>query len=179
MAGGIGATVEARGRLSHAFFFGEDQGRYVVTAPPSGKRGAIAEEAKRLNVPLSRIGVTGGETLKLGGAAPLALAALSEAYENWLPRLYEPSSGGKPMIPFIIVKTVKGFAYIRPERVVAINASDADGLHDPHDRRGHDRRLRARRGCRGAARNGGRRRGRTPLEVIKERNAHGHVANRD
>lgn len=30
------------------------------------------------------------------------------------------------MIPFIIVKTVKGFAYIRPDRVVAINASDAD-----------------------------------------------------
>ena len=30
------------------------------------------------------------------------------------------------MIPFIIVKTVKGFAYIRPECVVAINASDAD-----------------------------------------------------
>ena len=30
------------------------------------------------------------------------------------------------MIPLIIVKTVKGFAYIRPERVVAINASDAD-----------------------------------------------------
>jgi hypothetical protein len=30
------------------------------------------------------------------------------------------------MIPFIIVKTVKGFAYVRPERVVAINASDAD-----------------------------------------------------
>ncbi len=63
------------------------------------------------------------------------------------------------MIPFIIVKTVKGFAYIRPERVVAINASDADGLPDPHDRRRHDRRLRARRGRRGAARNGGRRGG--------------------
>ncbi len=30
------------------------------------------------------------------------------------------------MIPFIIVKTVKGFAYVRPERVVAINSSDAD-----------------------------------------------------
>ena len=30
------------------------------------------------------------------------------------------------MIPFVIVKTVKGFAYIRPECVVAINASDAD-----------------------------------------------------
>ena len=30
------------------------------------------------------------------------------------------------MIPFIIVKTVKGFAYVRPEHVVAINAADAD-----------------------------------------------------
>ena len=34
MAGGIGASVEARRASSHAFFFGEDQGRYVLTAPP-------------------------------------------------------------------------------------------------------------------------------------------------
>jgi phosphoribosylformylglycinamidine synthase subunit PurL len=84
MAGGIGGNVEAEGDLSHAFFFGEDQGRYVLTAP-AAESAAIAEEAKRLGVPLSRIGVTGGQTLKLGGAAPLALAAMSEAYENWLP----------------------------------------------------------------------------------------------
>ena len=84
MAGGIGASVEAESGLSHAFFFGEDQGRYVLTAPPA-ERAAIAEEAKRLAVPLSRIGVTGGEALKLGDAAPVALAALSKAYETWLP----------------------------------------------------------------------------------------------
>jgi len=30
------------------------------------------------------------------------------------------------MIPFVIVKTKAGFAYIRPEHVVAINASDSD-----------------------------------------------------
>ncbi len=29
------------------------------------------------------------------------------------------------MIPFVIVKTAGGFAYIRSERVVAINATDA------------------------------------------------------
>ena len=29
------------------------------------------------------------------------------------------------MIPFVIVKTKQGFAYIRPEHVVAINATDA------------------------------------------------------
>ena len=30
------------------------------------------------------------------------------------------------MIPFVIVKTKAGFAYIRPEHVVAINAADPD-----------------------------------------------------
>ena len=30
------------------------------------------------------------------------------------------------MIPFVIVKTKAGFAYLRPEHVVAINASDAE-----------------------------------------------------
>ena len=38
MAGNIGASVEADGRLSHAFFFGEDQGRYVLTAPATRAR---------------------------------------------------------------------------------------------------------------------------------------------
>ena len=83
MAGGIGGNVEAEG-AELTFFFGEDQGRYVLTGAP-GESAALAEEAKRLNVPLSRIGATGGQTLRLGGAAPLALAALSKAYESWLP----------------------------------------------------------------------------------------------
>jgi phosphoribosylformylglycinamidine synthase subunit PurL len=83
MAGEIGASLEAEG-LEHAFFFGEDQGRYVLTAPPA-HRAAIAEGAKRANVPLSRIGLTGGKTLRLGGASPIALAGLRKAYETWLP----------------------------------------------------------------------------------------------
>ena len=94
MAGAIGASVEADGP-DHAFFFGEDQGRYVVTAR-AAERGAIAEEAKQRNVALSRIGVTGGETLRLGGAAPLALAALAEAYESWLPAAMSRTLGANP-----------------------------------------------------------------------------------
>jgi phosphoribosylformylglycinamidine synthase subunit PurL len=89
LAGGIGATIAA-GASEHAFFFGEDQGRYVLTSAPA-ETAAIAEEAKRLAVPLSRIGVTGGETLRLGGAAPVALAALTEAYESWLPDFMDRS----------------------------------------------------------------------------------------
>ena len=63
---------------------------------PQAESAAIAEEAKRLGVPLSRIGVTGGDALKLGDAAPLALAALSEAYENWLPDYMSHPQGANP-----------------------------------------------------------------------------------
>ena len=94
MASGIGGNVEASGP-EHAFFFGEDQGRYVLTASPAASA-AIADEAKRLNVPLSRIGVTGGRTLKLGCAAPVALAALVEAYETWLPAYMSHPQGTSP-----------------------------------------------------------------------------------
>ena len=82
------------------------------------------------------------------------------------------------MIPFIIVKTVKGFAYIRPERVVAINASDStdclilmtDGVTIAASEPAEDvvARLEAEAREEDEA-----------LEVIKERNAHGHVADRD
>jgi phosphoribosylformylglycinamidine synthase len=94
IAGGIGGNVEASGP-EHAFFFGEDQGRYVVTAPPAASA-AIADEANRLHVPVSRIGITGGQTLKLGGAAPVALAALAEAYETWLPAYMSHPQGTNP-----------------------------------------------------------------------------------
>jgi phosphoribosylformylglycinamidine synthase II len=93
MAGGIGATIAADGP-EHAFFFGEDQGRYVLTAP-AAETAAIVEEAGQLVVSCMRIGVTGGETLRLGGAAPVALAALIEAHENLLPDYMNRSQGNK------------------------------------------------------------------------------------
>ncbi len=83
MAGGIGASIEASGP-EHAFFFGEDQGRYVVTAAPAETAG-ILEAAGRAGVPAARIGVTGGDALKLGGARPAGLAELRRAHETWLP----------------------------------------------------------------------------------------------
>jgi phosphoribosylformylglycinamidine synthase len=83
ISGGIGATVESPGP-EHAFFFGEDQGRYALTASPA-RRGEIFREAGRRGVPLLRLGVTGGECLKLGGSPPIPLAVLRAAHESWLP----------------------------------------------------------------------------------------------
>jgi phosphoribosylformylglycinamidine (FGAM) synthase-like enzyme len=89
LAGGIGATVVAEG-AEHAFFFGEDQGRYVLTCTPA-TTAAIEAEAERLAVPLIRIGSTGGDELKLSAATPVALAALRQAYESWLPDFMDRS----------------------------------------------------------------------------------------
>ena len=83
LAGGLGATVEAVGP-EHAFFFGEDQGRYVLTAAPAETAG-IVEAAARAAAPIARIGVTGGGALKLGRAEPVELSALRAAHDSWLP----------------------------------------------------------------------------------------------
>ncbi|MGO9420913.1 phosphoribosylformylglycinamidine synthase subunit PurL [Roseiarcus sp.] len=91
IAGGVGATVALDGP-EHAVFFGEDQGRYVATTAPE-TTGAVIGEAERAGVPVLRIGVTGGDALKLGGSAPIPLAALLKTYESWLPEMMAPSKG--------------------------------------------------------------------------------------
>ncbi len=86
MAGGFGATVEASAveGLAHAFFFGEDQARYVVTASSSDVDSIVADAAKA-GAPVARLGITGGADLTLGGEAPIALAELTGAFEAWFP----------------------------------------------------------------------------------------------
>jgi phosphoribosylformylglycinamidine synthase len=95
MAGGIGVAIDesAVEGPAHAFFFGEDQGRYVVTARPDDCE-ALLTEARRAGVPAMRLGTTGGRTLDLPGEAPLAIAALSEAFESWFPA-YMDGPGGE------------------------------------------------------------------------------------
>jgi phosphoribosylformylglycinamidine synthase len=85
MAGGIGAQVVASG-LDYAF--GEDQGRYVAAASQEEATRIVAE-ATAANVPVARIGVTGGTALIFAGEAPLEISELRGAYESFLPKLME------------------------------------------------------------------------------------------
>jgi phosphoribosylformylglycinamidine synthase II len=84
LAGGLGATVEAPdGDLPlHAWLFGEDQARYLVTGTAAD---AVLEAARQAGVPAIRIGVTGGTGLTLPGAAPISMDKLRSAHEGWLP----------------------------------------------------------------------------------------------
>ncbi|MEL0144585.1 MAG: AIR synthase related protein, partial [Alphaproteobacteria bacterium] len=83
IAGRMGAEIDHKpGIAVHAWLFGEDQARYVVTtADPDGF--AVAAEAA--GVPVTRIGTTGGAALTLPAAGPISVESLREAHERWLP----------------------------------------------------------------------------------------------
>ena len=86
MASGVGAQLApAPGKIpAHAFWFGEDQGRYLVTVH-SGAVDAILARAAIAGVPVRRIGTTSGETLAIADERPVLVEALSERFEAWLP----------------------------------------------------------------------------------------------
>ncbi len=65
MAKGIGAKLDApQGGAPHAYWFGEDQARYVVTTTSAAD---IEARAKAAGVPVARIGTTGGDALAIAG----------------------------------------------------------------------------------------------------------------
>ncbi|MEI6418198.1 MAG: phosphoribosylformylglycinamidine synthase II, partial [Sphingomonadales bacterium] len=73
LAGRLGAVVDVE--LNAATAFGEDQARYLVTAPHG------------VDVPgATRIGTVGGDALVLNGTA-LQLATLRAAHEGALPAM--------------------------------------------------------------------------------------------
>ena len=83
MASRIGAVLEAPpGAAAHAFWFGEDQGRYVVTAKDAV---VVARRAKAVGVPLLRLGATGGRVLGVAEERPLPIGDLLSRFEDWLP----------------------------------------------------------------------------------------------
>ena len=73
------------GRLpAHAIWFGEDQGRYVVSVAPE-RAEVVLERARLLALPARIVGRTGGDAIVKPGEPPLALADLRAAHEGWLP----------------------------------------------------------------------------------------------
>jgi len=84
MAGRIGAKVAAPGEDSAATWFGEDQGRYLLTAKPELAQDVL-DRAAKAGVTVAIIGETGGELLGLGAVTPVLVRELLEAHENWMP----------------------------------------------------------------------------------------------
>jgi len=110
IAGGIGADLqaaldtrlrdganaglrEAPAPVPHpAFWFGEDQARYVVTVRENDAA-AVLELAGVNGVPMRRIGTTGGNAVTLPAQRPIPVRRLRDLFEDWLPGYMSGRSG--------------------------------------------------------------------------------------
>ncbi|MEM6713196.1 MAG: phosphoribosylformylglycinamidine synthase subunit PurL [Pseudomonadota bacterium] len=92
IASGIGAAVEVppEEEATEAFF-GEDQGRYLMTAKATETDKVLAM-AKAAGVSAFLIGVTGGDELKLGISRAISLIEMRSAHEGWFPAFMEPQA---------------------------------------------------------------------------------------
>jgi phosphoribosylformylglycinamidine synthase len=86
LASGIGAALEPvpEDTPAHAFWFGEDQARYLVTVP-TARATEVMERVAAASVPVHRIGTTGGETIAIPGERAIAIKTLADRFEGWLP----------------------------------------------------------------------------------------------
>jgi phosphoribosylformylglycinamidine synthase subunit PurL len=86
MAGKLGATIvkPPSAAVSHGYWFGEDQARYLVTVS-AAQLSAMLAKAKAANVVCSEIGTTGGDALVIGDEGSVSVKQLEAQYEGWLP----------------------------------------------------------------------------------------------
>ena len=84
MASGVGARLSAHPLEipGHAFWFGEDQARYILAVPDAVSLVRLAEAA---GVPAVRLGTSGGQDLTLPDGGTISLAALKAAHERFFP----------------------------------------------------------------------------------------------
>ena len=91
IASGIGAHVNALNDANPvAVFYGEDQGRYVLTVKEADVD-TVQVRAEAAGVFCPWIGRTGGNNVVLGDARPVAIEELRLAHESWFPRFMEGS----------------------------------------------------------------------------------------
>jgi phosphoribosylformylglycinamidine synthase len=86
MASGLGARLDAAPEdvAAHAYWFGEDQARYLVTVPAAQAEALIAK-ARDASVLATRIGTVGGDAVAIAGERAVAVAKLRDGFEGWLP----------------------------------------------------------------------------------------------
>jgi phosphoribosylformylglycinamidine synthase len=84
MAGGKGAALDPAPDTmpAHAWWFGEDQARYLIETAVAPEIMLLAEAA---GVPARRVGAVAGAALTLSGGNAISVAQLKSANEGWLP----------------------------------------------------------------------------------------------
>jgi phosphoribosylformylglycinamidine synthase len=74
---------------THAFLFGEDQGRYVAALPRDAAEILISRAAEA-SIPALSLGFTGGKSLTVEALCTISLENIRAQFENWLPGFMAP-----------------------------------------------------------------------------------------
>ncbi|CCQ72867.1 phosphoribosylformylglycinamidine synthase subunit PurL [Magnetospira sp. QH-2] len=84
LAGNVGCTLESPPGAAalHAWFFGEDQARYLIATDDKDE---VMTRAFQANVPVRTIGKTGGDALEIAGSGTISLEELRRLHEDWMP----------------------------------------------------------------------------------------------
>ena len=88
MAGGVGVKLDVpqSGMSPQAYWFGEDQGRYLLAVADGA---ALIELARRAGIEGRLLGRTGGDGLTLPSGATISLARLKTAHHAFFPALMD------------------------------------------------------------------------------------------
>jgi phosphoribosylformylglycinamidine synthase len=84
MAGGVGARLVTHPRdiPGHAFWFGEDQGRYLIAVPDAA---SLVRAADAAGVPAMRIGTSGGRDLTSPDGGTISVEELRVLHDAFFP----------------------------------------------------------------------------------------------
>ena len=86
LASGMGARLDAPidAASMAGWWFGEEQGRYLLAVPAELTAGLLAA-ATAAGVIARTVGRTGGDALIMGAELPISMEALRTSHEAWLP----------------------------------------------------------------------------------------------
>ncbi|MDI2111848.1 phosphoribosylformylglycinamidine synthase subunit PurL [Commensalibacter nepenthis] len=86
MAGNVGCTLDVPevGMRPEAYWFGEDQARYLVM---TSKKDALLQAAKAQNIPTREIGCTGGDSLVMPSGAVMTITRMKTASKSFFEKL--------------------------------------------------------------------------------------------
>jgi len=81
---GMDITIDNGDTPLHAYAFGEDQGRYILSVSPE-YRDEMLSNARAASVTAQVIGKTKGASLTLTAAAPISVSELIGNHQSWMP----------------------------------------------------------------------------------------------
>ncbi len=91
MAGGIGANIDAPRDTTHAYLFGEDQSRYVISVTAQGAE-TIIRDAENAGVPATILGQVGSDAISINGQHTVTVNSLRGSHERWMPAFMAAAS---------------------------------------------------------------------------------------